>query len=159
MSSTEYDPERQRSFARRELDDYPYPDEVETAEDKIAEDKIVDDGTEDETVEGGADILGGSDILGGYGCCDGGDEFSYHGGMESQLNLKTEAILFIDAVLVVFVVVLIVSVVGAYYVDDKVTADEYNDPNYESVMSKVTSIPLHVVGGLIVARVVVGSVM
>ena len=113
---------------------------------------------------GGGDVLGGSDILGGQGCCDGGydpdDVFGgYYGGMESQLNLKTEAILFIDAVLVVFVVVLIMCVVGAYYVDDKVSAADYNDPNYESTMSKVTSVPLHVVGGLVVARLVVGAVM
>ena len=121
------------------------------------------DEDDDEEAYGG-DVLGGSDVVGsGHGCCDGGYEGGYYGGyeggMESQLNLKTEAILFIDAVLVVFVVVLIVCVVGAYYVDDKVSAAEYDDPNYESTMSKVTSVPLHVVGGLVVARLVVGAVM
>jgi hypothetical protein len=115
-------------------------------------------GGEDYPVDGG-DVLGGSDIIMGGTCCDGGTEPSYTGGMESQLNLKTEAILFIDAVLVVFIVVLIACVIGAHYVDNNVTDEDKKDPKYESAMSKITSVPLQIVGGLVVARVVVGVVM
>ena len=114
------------------------------------------------TITGAAEALGGSDILGGCGCAgsaEGGDEYGVFGGMESQLNLKTEAILFIDAVLVVFVVVLIAAYVWSTYSESKVPAEVKKQPGYKSQVSSATSIPLHVVGGLVIARLVVGAAL
>jgi hypothetical protein len=116
------------------------------------------DGGDDYAITtGAAEALGGSDILGGCPCVEGGSDM--YGGMESQLNLKTEAILFIDAVLVVFVVILIAAYVWATYSDSKVPANVRNAPDYKSAVSSATSIPLHIVGGLVVARLVVGAAM
>jgi hypothetical protein len=118
----------------------------------------------------GGDVLGGSDIVGGT-CCEGGDPYtiggdgytyggdSYYGGMESQINLKTEAIVFIDAVLVVFVIVLIVVTVGAWYADSKVPEMVKQSEDYKSMVDDATRIPMYVVGGLVATRVVVGLVM